>query len=78
MGKGSHHETAPDDSYAMAATERKSPHQAQEDLTEEEHDKLLRKIEKLLCTDPENFLPDNLNLLEEDFDALGRARAFDQ
>lgn len=47
-------------------------------LTEEEHNSLLHKIEKLLWTDPENFLPDDLNLLEGDFGALGRARTFDQ
>ena len=48
------------------------------DLTQEEHDKLLRKIEKLLWTDHENLLPDDCHLLEEEFGALGKASALDQ
>ena len=48
------------------------------DLTEEEHDKLLQKIERMMWIDPENLLREDHHLLEEDFDALGKATALDQ
>ena len=48
------------------------------DLTNEEHDDLLQKMEKLLWTDPEHLLSDDRHLLEEDFDALGQASTLDQ
>ena len=48
------------------------------DLTEEEHDKLLKRIEKMMWIDPENLLSEDRHLLEEDFDALGEASALDQ
>ena len=48
------------------------------DMNEEEHDKLRKKIEKLIWTDPEDLLPGNDHLLNEDFDSLGRASAIDQ
>ena len=48
------------------------------DMNEEEHDKLRKKIEKLIWTDPEDLLPGDEHLLNEDFDSLGRASAIDQ
>merc|ERR1712051_980929 len=48
------------------------------DMNKEEHDKLLEKIEKLIWTDPEDLLPGDEHLLNEDFDSLGRASAIDQ
>ena len=48
------------------------------DLTTEEHDNLLKKMETLLWTDPEQLLSDDRHLLDEDFDALGQASALDQ
>ena len=48
------------------------------DMTEAEHDKLLKKIEKLMWIDPENLLREDRHLLEEDFDALGQSSALDQ
>merc|ERR1712115_530101 len=48
------------------------------DMNEEDHDKLLKKIEKLIWTDPEDLLPGDEHLLNEDFDSLGRASAIDQ
>ena len=47
-------------------------------MNEEDHDKLLKKIEKLIWTDPEDLLPGDEHLLNEDFDSLGRASAIDQ
>ena len=48
------------------------------DLTEEEHDKLLQKIERMMWIDPENLLREDRHLLEEDCDALYKASALDQ
>ena len=48
------------------------------DLTAKEHDKLLSKIESLIWTDPDDLLPGDEHLLNEDFDQLGRASAIDQ
>jgi hypothetical protein len=48
------------------------------DLTKEEHDKLLHKIETLMWTDPDDLLPEDHKLLDEDFDMLGKASALDQ
>ena len=47
-------------------------------MNEEDHNKLLKQIDKLLWTDPEDLLPGDEHLLNEDFDALGRASAIDQ
>ena len=47
-------------------------------MNEEDHDKLLKKIDKLIWTDPEDLLPGDEHLLNEDFDSLGRASAVDQ
>ena len=47
-------------------------------LTKEEHGKLLHKIESLMWTDPDDLLPEDHNLLNEDFDMLGKASALDQ
>ena len=47
-------------------------------MNEEEHDKLRKKIEKLIWTDPEDLLPRDEPLLNKDFDSLGRASAIDQ
>ena len=48
------------------------------DLTEEEHDKLLKKIESLMWTDPDDLLTEDRDLLKEDFDMLGRASTLAQ
>ena len=48
------------------------------DMNEEDHNKLLKQIDKLLWTDPEHLLPSDEHPLNEDFDVLGRASAFDQ
>merc|ERR1712051_192436 len=48
------------------------------DMNEEEHDKLRKKIKKLIWTDPEDLLHGDEHLLNEDFDSLGRASAIDQ
>ena len=48
------------------------------DLTAKEHDELLSKIESLIWTDPDDLLPGDEHLLNEDFDQLGRASAIDQ
>jgi hypothetical protein len=48
------------------------------DLTTEEHDDLLQKMETLLWMDPEHLLSDDRHLLEEDFELLGQASALDQ
>ena len=48
------------------------------DLTSKEHDALLAKIEKLMWTDPDDLLPGDRILLDEDFHALGKASAIDQ
>ena len=48
------------------------------DLTADEHDKLLAKIEKLIWTEPDDLLPGDQHLLEEDFGILGKASALDQ
>ena len=46
-------------------------------MNEEDHNKLLAKIDKLVWTDPEDLLPGNKHLLDKDFGALGRASAID-
>ena len=48
------------------------------DLTAKEHDELLDKIEKLIWTDPDDLLPGDKELLDEDFHLLGKASALDQ
>ena len=48
------------------------------DLTADEHDKLLAKIEKLIWTDRDDLLLGDQHLLEEDFDILGKASTLDQ
>ena len=48
------------------------------DLTAEEHDKLLHKIEKLMWTDPDDLLPEDHQLLKEYFDMQGKASALNQ
>ena len=48
------------------------------DMIEEDHSKLLAKINKLVVTNPEGILPHNRKLLDEDFNALGRASTLDQ
>ena len=47
-------------------------------MNEEDHDNLCKKINKLIWTDPEDLLPGDEHLLNEDFDSLGRASAMDQ
>ena len=48
------------------------------DMNEEDLNKLPAKIDKLVWTDPEDLLTGDEHLLDEDFDALGRASAIDQ
>ena len=48
------------------------------DLTAKEHDMLLSKIENLIWTDPDDLLPGDKHLLDEDFNQLGKASAIDQ
>ena len=48
------------------------------EMNEEDHNKLLKQIDKLLRTETEDLRPGDKHLLNEDFDALGRASAIDQ
>ena len=48
------------------------------DMNEEDHNKLLAKIEKLVWTDPEDILSGDEHLLDEDSDTLGRTSRLDQ
>ena len=48
------------------------------DMNQEDHNKLLKQTDKLLWTDREDLLHGDKHLLNEDFDALGRASAIDQ
>ena len=48
------------------------------DLNVEDHNKLLAKLEKLVWTDAEQFLPGDKSFFEEDFDKLGKVSALDQ
>ena len=48
------------------------------DMNEEDHNRLQEKIDKLIWTEPENLLPGNKHLLDEDFDTLSRASAMDK
>ena len=47
-------------------------------MNEEDNNKLLKKIDKLLWTYPEDLLPGDKHLLNKDFDALGRESAMNQ
>ena len=48
------------------------------DMNEEDHSKQLAKMKKLVWTNPEDILPGNAQLLNEDFNTLGRASSLDQ
>merc|ERR1712051_421736 len=47
-------------------------------MNEEDSDKLCKKTNKLIWTDPDDLLPRDEHLLNENFDTLGRASAIDQ
>ena len=47
-------------------------------MNEEDHNKLLAKINKLVWTYPKDLLPDDKHLLDENFDTLGRASELDK
>ena len=47
-------------------------------MNEDDHSKVPKQIEKFWWTDPEDLLPGDERLLNEDFDAVGRASAIKQ
>ena len=44
-------------------------------LSEAQHLQIMRKCEDMLLTDPNSLLPEDLNLLDVDFESLGKAPA---
>ena len=57
---------------------RKGTYQEERGCKQGRPQKLLAKIKKMVSADPENLLPGNEHLLNEDFDTLGRAITLDQ
>ena len=80
MGKGTHRATSTFHTSAVASLQRlitlqtsRWPH-----ATVVQHEQLVKRIMELMWTDPDDLLPEDRALLDEDFEKLGAADANDQ
>ena len=78
MGTPPHNKAPPNNAQTVATPECKDSYQEKRGHEWRGPQQATGKIEKLVWTDPEDMLPGDEHLLDEDFDALGRASAIDQ